>query len=161
MSLTSRASMSRMPTSRRAVALATMIAASLLPAVGATDGPEQTAPMALTTIMRDLGRDMQGATDGIAREDWPAVATVAERIADHPQPPLAEKLRILAFVGKDTSHFRDYDRQAHDAAQQLAMAAQRQDGIAAITAFANVQSACLGCHQRFRQPFREHFHGQP
>lgn len=153
----------RTSTSRRAaaIALAAMIAGSLLPSVDATDMPNQTTPMALTTIMRDLGHDMQDATDGIAREDWPAVATVAARIADHPQPPLAEKLRILAFVGKDTGHFRDYDRQAHDAAQQLVMAAQRQDGIAAITAFANVQSACLGCHQRFRKPFREHFHGEP
>lgn len=152
----------RTSTPRRVAAVALMmVAGSLLPAADAADAPDRTAPMALTTIMRDLGHDMQGATDGIAREDWPAVATVATRIADHPQPPLAEKLRILAFVGKDTSHFRGYDQQAHDAAQQLAMAAQRQDGIAAITAFANVQSACLGCHQQFRKPFREHFHGQP
>jgi len=41
------------------------------------------------------------------------------------------------------------------------MAAQRQDGVAASTAFANVQGACMGCHQRFGKPFREHFHDQP
>ncbi|MGB3460579.1 cytochrome c [Rhodanobacter lindaniclasticus] len=144
-----------------AVAALALLAGSLPPPARAADTPEQAAPMALTTIMRELGKDMQGVTDGIAREDWPAVAQRAVRIADHPQPPLGEKLRILAFMGKDAGHFRDYDRQAHDAAQQLAQAAQRQDGSAAIAAFANVQGACLGCHQRFRKPFREHFHSQP
>jgi cytochrome c556 len=143
-----------------AVALLALLAGSLPPPASAADTPKQATPLALTAIMRDLGKDMQGVTDGIAREDWPAVAQRAARIADHPQPPLAEKLRILAFMGKDAGHFRDYDRQAHDAAQQLAQAAQRQDGSATIAAFANVQGACLGCHQQFRQPFREHFHGQ-
>ena len=143
-----------------AVAALALLAGSLPPPARAADTPEQAAPMALTTIMQDLGKDMQGVTDGIAHEDWPAVAKLAARIADHPQPPLAEKLRILAFVGKDAGQFRGYDRQAHDAAQRLAQAARRQDGVAAVAAFANVQGACLGCHQRFRKPFLEHFHGQ-
>lgn len=149
----------RLTTPPAAVALMAMLAGgTMLPARAATP-PDQATPLALTAIMRDLGKDMQGVTDGIAREDWAAVAQRAARIADHPQPPLGEKLRILAFMGKDAGHFRDYDRQAHDAAQQLAQAAQRQDGASAIAAFANVQGACLGCHQRFRKPFREHFHG--
>jgi len=141
-----------------ALALMAMLAGGTTLPARAANPPDQATPLALTAIMRDLGKDLQGVTDGIAREDWPAVAQRAARIADHPQPPLGEKLRILAFMGKDAGHFRDYDRQAHDAAQQLAQAAQRQDGAAAIAAFANVQGACLGCHQQFRQPFREHFH---
>lgn len=151
----------RLTTPHAAVALAVMLAGGATLPVRAANPPDQATPLALTAIMQDLGKDMQGVTDGIAREDWPAVAQQAARIADHPQPPLGEKLRILAFMGKDAGHFRDYDRQAHDAAQQLAQAAQRQDGASTIAAFANVQAACLGCHQRFRRPFREHFHGQP
>lgn len=143
-----------------AIMTAVLLATGASLALAAGDGVDHPTPSALTAIMQDLGRDMQGAADGIVREDWPAVAKLAARIADHPQPPLAEKLRILAFAGKDASHFRDYDRQAHDAAQWLVQAAQRQDGAAAIAAFANVQGACLGCHQRFRKPFQEHFHGQ-
>lgn len=157
MPFTLRTTMSR----AAAVTLLALLTVSVPLPASAANPPEQATPLALTAIMRDLGKDMQGVTDGIAREDWPAVAQRAARIADHPQPPLAEKLRILAFMGKDAGHFRDYDRQAHDAAQQLAQAAQRQDGSAAIAAFANVQGACLGCHQRFRKPFREHFHSRP
>lgn len=148
----------RLTTPPVALALMAMLAGGTMLPARAANPPDQATPLALTAIMRDLGKDMQEVTDGIAREDWPAVAQRAARIADHPQPPLAEKLRILAFMGKDAGHFRDYDRQAHDAAQQLAQAAQRQDGAAAIAAFANVQGACLSCHQQFRQPFREHFH---
>lgn len=86
---------------------------------------------------------------------------------DHGQPwrtdaSLREGMeRIRAFAGKDASRFRGYDQQVHEAAQWLAQAAQRQDGAAIITAFANVQTACLGCHQQFRKPFQEHFHAQP
>lgn len=130
-----------------------------LPAIAA-DTPDQAKPMALTGIMRDLGQDMQAVTAAIAREDWSKVATLAARIADHPQPPLAEKLRILSFVGKDTSRFRGYDEQAHEAGKQLEKAAQRRDGTATISAFADVQTACLACHQQFRKPFQDHFHGQ-
>ncbi|MEO7053688.1 MAG: cytochrome c [Rhizomicrobium sp.] len=130
---------------------------ALLPA-SAADTPDRITPMALTAIMRDLAQDMQAIAAAIAHEDWPKAAIVAARIADHPQPPFSEKLRILAFVGNDTPRFRSYDQQVHQAAQQLAQAAQRADGTATISAFATLQTACLGCHQQFRQPFRKHFH---
>lgn len=149
------------PRHTAAVALTILLAGGAPWPATATDTPDQTPPMALTAIMRDMGQDMQAVTDAITREDWPTVAAVAARIADHPQPPLAEKVRILAFIGKDTASFRDYDQQTHDAAQQLARAAQGGDGAGTITAFANVQTACLACHQRFRQPFHAHFHSRP
>lgn len=124
------------------------------------DAAGPATPMALTRIMQDLGTDMQGVVDAMAREDWNTAGKLALRIADHPEPPLTEKVRILAFVGTSAGRFRGYDRQAHDAAQALARAAQRRDGAAAIAAFAKVQTACLGCHQNFRASFQAHFHGQ-
>lgn len=142
------------------VAIALLLVAGVQFRVDAADLPEKPAPMALSRIMQDLGADMQGIAGSIAREDWAAVAERAARIADHPQPPLAEKLRILAFVGKDTGRFRSHDKQTHDAAQELHRAALRQDGTAVIAAFASLQSSCLACHQNFRQPFQEHFHAQ-
>lgn len=149
-----------MPRRAAAISLAGLLAGGMLLPVEAVDMPDQATPMALTGIMRDLGQDMQAVTDAIAREDWPKVTALAPRIGDHPQPPLAEKLRILAFVGKDKGRFRSYDKQTHEAAQQLAKAAQREDGSATISAFADVQTACLACHQQFRKPFQEHFHGR-
>lgn len=117
-------------------------------------------PMELRKIMQTLGKDMQVVTDGIAREDWALVAATAPRIAEHPQPPFGEKLRILAFAGGDAGRFRRFDEQTHRAAEALEQTARREDGQAVIAAFATLQNTCLACHQAFRKPFVERFYGQ-
>lgn len=124
------------------------------------DGNAKAEPMELRRIMRELGQDMQAVTDGISHEDWGQVAKVAPRIADHPQPPLREKMRILAFIGNDASRFRRFDEQTHQAAKALEQAARRGDGQAVVASFATLQRSCLACHREFRKPFVEHFYGQ-
>lgn len=46
-------------------------------------------------IMQKLSNNMQVVTDVISREGWERVAKTALQIVDHPQPPIAEKIRIL------------------------------------------------------------------
>jgi len=136
---------------------------ALLAAIGAQAWADEAAkakPLALRTIMQDLGKNMQAATDGISREDWEVVAKAAAAIADHPRPPLGEKMRILGFVGSDAGRFKAYDEKTHQAARGLAQAANQKDGQAVIAAFATLQTGCLTCHQTFRRPFVEHFYGQ-
>ncbi|MBE9564814.1 MAG: cytochrome C, partial [Proteobacteria bacterium] len=58
--------------------------------------------------MRDMGKNMQVIADGISREDWKLIEKTAPLIADHPQPPISEKVRILAFVGTDVSKFKGH-----------------------------------------------------
>lgn len=140
------------------VLAAALLAVGLLTPALAADPAE---PMALTKIMQGLGTDMQGITHAVLLEDWSTVEKLATRVADHPEPPLLEKVRILTFIGMDAGRFRGYDQQAHDAALLLAQAAHRKDGAAAIAEFAEVQTACLGCHQNFRKPFQARFHVQP
>ncbi|MHB1236836.1 MAG: cytochrome c [Gallionella sp.] len=118
-------------------------------------------PLALRKIMQDMGKNMQVITDGISREDWGLVAKVAPLIADHPQPPLVEKMRILSFAGADAGKFKSHDEKTHQAARVLQQAAVRSDGQAVISSFAMLQNNCLACHQSFRKPFLEHFYGQP
>lgn len=118
-------------------------------------------PLALRKIMQDLGKNMQVIADGISREDWEMVAEVAPLIAEHPQPPLAEKMRILSFVGSDAAKFKSHDERAHQAAQVLEQDAVRSNGQSVISSFATLQNSCLACHQSFRKPFLEHFYGQP
>lgn len=139
-----------------AAALSTL--AWIVPPAGAQGNTEAEAT-ALRKIMRELGRNMQTVTAAISREDWRLVADTAPRIADHPQPPLAEKMRILAFVGSDAGRFRGFDEQTQRAALALGQAAARSDGQAVIASFAALQDSCLACHQNFRKPYLEHFHG--
>lgn len=125
----------------------------------AAAGAHATEPLALQKIMKDLGRNMQAITDGISREDWDQVAKTAPQIANHPQPPLSEKMRILGFVGSDMGKYRAHDRETHDAALAVGKAARTKDGPGVIAAFSVLQNACHACHQEFRKPFADHFYG--
>lgn len=116
-------------------------------------------PLALQKIMKDLGRSMQVITDGISREDWDLVAKTAPLIADHAQPPLAEKMRILAFAGANVGKFKAYDGETHDEAMAVRNAARARDGQGVLLAFHTLQASCFNCHSEFRKPFREHFYG--
>jgi cytochrome c556 len=117
-------------------------------------------PLALQRIMKDMGKNMQVIADGISREDWKLVEKTAPLIADHPQPPVFEKVKILAFVGTDVSKFKGYDGKTHEAARVLGESAAREDGYAIISDFATLQNTCLMCHQSFRKKFQEHFYGK-
>lgn len=125
-------------------------------AAESADGPGE---MALRKIMKDLGSSMQTVTGGISAEDWQLIEKTAPLIADHPQPSMAEKLRIMAFMGTDMGKFKNYDGEVHKAAESLGQAAKAKDGQAVIAAFQTVQTACYGCHRDFRQQFLQHFYG--
>lgn len=115
-------------------------------------------PLALQKVMKDLGKNMQTVTDGISREDWSLVENTAHQIGEHPEAPLDEKLRIMAFMGTNMAKFKAFDMQTHEAAHEMAEAAQQQDGQKVIAAFQKVQSGCLACHQAFRPAFVAHFY---
>ncbi|MDD3814064.1 MAG: cytochrome c [Desulfocapsaceae bacterium] len=117
-------------------------------------------PLVLRKIMRELGKNMQQISDSIARENWALITKIALRIADHPKPPLTEKIRILAFIGSDAGKFRDYDEKTHQAGQELRRAAMQEDRTEVISAFATLQESCVTCHQSFRKSFQENFYEQ-
>ena len=145
------------PTPSGTGAAAVLLALSLFfaPSVGAADRN----PLELQKIMQELGEQMQFVAGAISSEDWEAVADVAPKIAKHRAPPFTEKARIMAFLGSHGAEFRAADRLTHDAAMKMGGAAQRRDGEGVIQAYAEVQHACLACHQAHRKEFRAHFYG--
>ncbi|MDP1901028.1 MAG: cytochrome C [Rubrivivax sp.] len=116
-------------------------------------------PLALRNIMRELGGNMQVITDGISRGDWALVEQAAGRVADHPQSPVSERLRIMSFVGTNAGKFKAYDGETHSAAEAVAKGARARDGETTILAFQKLQTGCFNCHREFRKPFVEHFYG--
>lgn len=126
----------------------------------AAGGAHAAEPLALQKVMKDLGKNMQIITDGISREDWELVAKTAPLIADHPQPPFSEKMRIMGFVGTNMAKFKAHDGETHDQAQAVGKAAKAQDGQAVILAFQKLQTSCYNCHSEFRKPFVAHFYGK-
>lgn len=133
------------------------IAALLL--ISTTSSAQQT-PQALhlKRVMQNLSKHMQSTTDAIAREDWDMVVKLAPQIGQHEEPPTAEKLRILAYLGKDAARFRSYDHKTHEAADEMRQAALKQDGKAVIKAYSAIQNNCLACHSNFRSGFQKHFY---
>lgn len=143
-----------------AIAVALVAALLISGAIFRAEAATPAKPVALQGVMQQLGRDMQAVTAAIATEDWPQVAQLAPKIADHPAPPFAEKLRILSWLGTDAAKFRDFDGRVHAAAVAMGKAARHGDGDAVIAGFGEVQKGCLGCHRSFRDRFVAHFHPQ-
>lgn len=142
-----------------AATISTLLAVAS-PMAWADGDTEPAKPMALRKIMQDLGRNMQTITGGISREDWALVAKIAPLVADHPQPPMDEKMRILGFVGIDAGKFKAHDGETNAQAQALGKAAKAKDGPGVILAFQKLQTSCHNCHSNFRKPFVEHFYGK-
>lgn len=131
--------------------------ACLVLAAGSAHAAE---PLALQQIMKDLGNHMQIITDGVSRGDWEQVEKTAPLIANHPQPPFSEKMRILGFVGTDMAKFKAYDGETHDQALAVGKAARAKDGPGVILAFQKLQTSCYSCHSEFRKPFVAYFYGR-
>ena len=115
-------------------------------------------PLELQKIMQSMGKNMQLITDGISREDWGLVEKTAPLIANHPQPPIFEKMKIFAYINTDMGAFKSFDEKTHEAAKILGKTAASKDGHAIIADFATLQDTCLMCHERFRKPFRKYFY---
>lgn len=138
-----------------AVPVVVLIVATASFRVRAAGSPK---PMALQGVMQQLDHDMQAITGAVVMEDWASVVGIAPTIARHPEPPSAQKVRIIAWLGLDAGKFRGFDGQVHDAAVNVGEAAVQGDGEAVIAAFAKVQQGCLGCHRSSRKRFVQHFH---
>ncbi|MBU1977856.1 MAG: cytochrome c [Gammaproteobacteria bacterium] len=126
----------------------------------AVSGVQAAEPLVLQKVMKDLGNNMQTITDGISRGDWELVEKTAPLIADHPQPPMTEKMRIMGFMGANMGKFKAYDGETHEQAQSVGKAAKAKDGQGVIFAFQKLHTSCYNCHSEFRKPFVEHFYGK-
>lgn len=115
-------------------------------------------PMALRLIMQDLELNMQRIASAIIREDLATVAEIAPLVADHEQPPMTEKMQILSFMGSDAGAFKSLDGVTHDTAIMLKEVAEKNDGDAVIKTYADLLQSCVACHQKFKQPFVDHFY---
>lgn len=122
-------------------------------------GVTASEPLELRRIMNELGQSMQTITEGISREEYGQVENAAMLIAEHPQPPFSEKIRILKFVGANMAKFKAYDGEIQEQALAVGKAARAEDGAGVILAFQKLQMSCFNCHNEFRESFIGHFYG--
>lgn len=94
--------------------------------------------MVLSKIMQELDNNMQLTNHAMTRGDWDVVAKTALLIAEHPEPPFSEKLRIMMFFGRDISRLKQLDGQTHQAAKNLATEAKTGNRQNIISSFRRV-----------------------
>ena len=98
--------------------------------------------------MRDFLVALQGVTDGLARNDFAAVAASARKVGAGPEgtrmpPAIAQKL---------PPEFRQLARATHDQFDALAADATRRDARHTLAQTSALMQRCNACHALFRFP---------
>lgn len=125
----------------------------------AKDRPAPGAPDGLQMTMQQLDANTRAAGDAIAAKNWPLVAELADRLNHHVEPPLGQKLRVMLWLRTQAPDFRGYDGKLRTAAVAMGAAAKAGDAQAVSASYAQLQSACAGCHEKYQAAYIAHFHG--
>lgn len=131
---------------RRALpALAGVLLALFLPlgAQAAEGGP-------MRPIMEDMETNMARIAAGIWRESYGEVAQAASQIADHPMPPLLDRLALLAKLGSGAPRFMDADDAMKASALALKAAAEAGQLEQVLSHQQALQKQCVSCHSWYR-----------
>jgi len=89
---------------------------------------------------------IQQIADGLAREDWDAVARAADLIDSDSQTA-----QMCDHMGAGAEGFTEAGLAFHRRADAIAAAAQQRDGREALRATAHTLEACTSCHATYRQ----------
>jgi len=111
-------------------------------------------PGLLLTIMIDLGQEMSSLSDALWRDDLATVAAAAGAIAEHPRVSASERERVQTLLGDDFPDFVKGDQRVHQTAVRLAERAAAGDMSGTIQELAELQAACVSCHDTFRDALR-------
>lgn len=122
-----------------------LILALLLPArlMAGDSGPMQ-------PIMQAMGENMARIAAGIWREDYDEVGAGAVLIAEHPLPPLLERLSLLSQLGSEAPHFMAADEDLKSAALALEKVARTKKLDAVMRQYHLLQQQCVACHRWYR-----------
>lgn len=97
-------------------------------------------------MMREHLVGIQRIVDGLAREDWEAIATAAQAFGTSPA------MRTQCeHMGEAAPGFTDRALAFHRRVDGIADAARQHDGPAVLRATSDALAACTDCHATYRQ----------
>ena len=108
----------------------------------------------LKEIMQGMLADMEKIVAGIMREDYPLIATTAEGIAYHGNPPPAARMKMARELRLDAMAFKLFDDAVRRYASELQEAALAADRNGVVEAYGNTVKACTACHASYRERIR-------
>ena len=109
------------------------------------------ARLQLKEIMRGLETDLASVAHGIWIADHEVVRAAARRIADHPKVIPEQMSAIQTALGDEFPAFVQKDQAVHNAAVELARAADSRPVTAeSFDIYLRMQQGCMSCHAAFR-----------
>ncbi len=70
-------------------------------------------PKNFKEVMQRIELDMSKLVGHIMKEEYADIIAVAERVANHEEPPLSHRLRLIAELGTDFPNFKSHDDNVH------------------------------------------------
>ncbi|MCW8919525.1 MAG: cytochrome C [Gammaproteobacteria bacterium] len=113
--------------------------------------PAAAAGDVMNRMMQGLGAEMARINEGIWREDFEAIAGAAAAIAEHPLPPLLQRLELLAQLGTAAPRFMAADDEMREAALALKEAAEGGRIDEVVSRYQPLQQRCVACHRWYRR----------
>ncbi len=118
--------------------------------------PHRPAPkpeLTFKSVMIILQQQMNLAATGIYQEDYALIERAGYAIAKHPAPSLAERKRLVRVITPIRKQYQAVGRIVHGSAAAMARAAQKREMPAVLTAYQQLLSGCVACHQLTRATF--------
>ena len=117
----------------------------LTPAMASDD------PKNMKEVMQRISNDMSKLVNHIMKDEYDEILVLAEKVANHDEPPVSHRLRIIAELGLDFTDFKKNDDEVHINAVAMKKAAINKDTTAIIDNYGKVMQSCNNCHKQYRK----------
>ena len=104
----------------------------------------------LKLVMQGLLVDTQQLTSAMLTDDFVNIEKTAKKIANHPKPSMATRMKLMKAMGADMAKFKANDSVVHGAAVAMVHSAQKKDIKAVGESFQTMIVGCLSCHGEFK-----------
>jgi cytochrome c556 len=116
--------------------------------------PSQAEEQTLKETMRGLLINTQAIVEGVMREDYAKIASMAEAIAFHQSPSPSKRMAILNELGMESMTFTLFDDGLRKHATKLKKAAEQRDQEEVMETLADMMQSCTNCHNSYRKRLR-------
>lgn len=108
-------------------------------------------PKNMKEVMQRISNDMGKLVGHLMKDEFDEVMKYAEKIANHDEPPVSHRMRIIANLGTEFPNFKKHDDDVHISALEMKKAAKNKDIDGVTTYYGKVMTSCNNCHKAYRK----------
>jgi cytochrome c556 len=112
-------------------------------------------PKNMKEVMQRISNDMEKLVGHLMKDEFEEVARYADKIANHDEPPLSQRLRMIANLGTEFTKFKNHDDEVHINATAMKKAADNRNVQDVIDNYTKVLTNCNNCHKDYRKQIQE------